>query len=522
MNPMKTILESWSMRSPPRASQIQAFEFLEKHQDKKYFIIEAAVGTGKSIIAKTFADYFKQFDQNTFTLTHQKILQKQYSDEFQDMFALYGKSNYSCSNGITCDIGSLSGCTKKTCPAKIALADAQCSSNTIMNYAVALTYFLYKEKSFQPRQLMVLDEAHELDSILTEFNNIEITRKECNEYGIEYYDSTNLLAIKPYLIEEYKPAVRGKLKLLEFEYKQYEDDKKKSKRAIELLIKINELTRQIANIDDFIECDELILAVNYIITKSELGFKIKMLYGAKNFKLLEEKAEKFLFLSATILDHNEFCRNLNIPIEETAFISLPSEFPVENRLVHYMPVTKVSYGFEDDFRKTLLLINTITDLLTLHENESGVIHTGNFRIAQLIESRLKNKISHKLFHYNPGSGNNRGLVINEFLQSDVPSVIIGPSLSTGLDLKDDLGRFNLIVKLPYSSMADNWVKKRMKLDKSFYSNDCIRSIIQASGRCTRHETDISSTYILDENFSNLLYYNRKSFPPWWIESVIFE
>ena len=43
--------------------------------------------------------------------------------------------------------------------------------------------------------------------------------------------------------------------------------------------------------------------------------------------------KRVVFMSATILDKQTFCRSLGIEPEDTAFISIPTPFPVENRPV---------------------------------------------------------------------------------------------------------------------------------------------------------------------------------------------
>ena len=79
-------------------------------------------------------------------------------------------------------------------------------------------------------------------------------------------------------------------------------------------------------------------------------------------------------------------------------------------------------------------------------------------------------------------------------------VLVSPSLGTGTDLKDDAARFQIIVKLPFMSLADKRVKKKADLDYDWYSCEMLRSLIQSSGRATRSETDYSVTYILDSSF----------------------
>jgi Rad3-related DNA helicase len=50
----------------------------------------------------------------------------------------------------------------------------------------------------------------------------------------------------------------------------------------------------------------------------------------------------------------------------------------------------------------------------------------------------------------------RDEIISEHIAAKKPTVLISPSLHLGLDLKDDLSRFQIITKVPYLSLADRW------------------------------------------------------------------
>ena len=61
--------------------------------------------------------------------------------------------------------------------------------------------------------------------------------------------------------------------------------------------------------------------------------KFKRLNGGYNFKaILEPHAEKFLFMSSTILNYQGFCRDLSIDPDKAAYIDLASEFKPKNVL----------------------------------------------------------------------------------------------------------------------------------------------------------------------------------------------
>ena len=68
-------------------------------------------------------------------------------------------------------------------------------------------------------------------------------------------------------------------------------------------------------------------------------------------------------------------------------------------------------------------------------------------------------------------------------------VLISPSLTEGLDLKEDLGRFSIFVKVPYPFLGDEWVKRRLELSDEWYQRQAFQNIVQGGGRVVRTPDD---------------------------------
>ncbi len=86
------------------------------------------------------------------------------------------------------------------------------------------------------------------------------------------------------------------------------------------------------------------------------------------------------------------------------------------------------------------------------------------------------------------------------MESDEPTVLVSPSMCYGVDLKDELGRFQVIMKLPYIPWNDKRAQCIRETDEKWYTLQMLSSLIQACGRTTRGEVDHSTTYIMDSNF----------------------
>jgi Rad3-related DNA helicase len=102
------------------------------------------------------------------------------------------------------------------------------------------------------------------------------------------------------------------------------------------------------------------------------------------------------------------------------------------------------------------------------------------------------------------------------------SVMISAGTSTGLDLKDDLARFQIIVKMPYPSLGDKQIKRRFELTPEYYSYLTALTLMQTYGRGIRHEEDFAATYILDSDFGRFLHFNKKMLSEWFLEAIVEE
>ena len=74
------------------------------------------------------------------------------------------------------------------------------------------------------------------------------------------------------------------------------------------------------------------------------------------------------------------------------------------------------------------------------------------------------------------------------------------SLNEGVDLKDDLSRFQIIVKVPFLSLSDSRTKVKRDLDSKWYLAETFKKFVQQCGRSTRNSKDFSITYVLDNKF----------------------
>ena len=95
------------------------------------------------------------------------------------------------------------------------------------------------------------------------------------------------------------------------------------------------------------------------------------------------------------------------------------------------------------------------------------------------------------------------------------------AIEEGVDLKDAMSRFQIIAKIPFPSLADPVVKKRMTIRSGWYDWVTLLSLIQSHGRSIRSSEDFARTYMLDSNFRRLYGKNKHYLPKYFRESVVW-
>jgi Rad3-related DNA helicase len=183
----------------------------------------------------------------------------------------------------------------------------------------------------------------------------------------------------------------------------------------------------------------------------------------------------------------------------------------ENRRIIYMPLGKMSYTKKEETFKHY--VPFFSKLLKKYSDVKGIIHTNSFELAKWIEDSVKD--SRLLFH----ESNNKEEMLRLHFSSPKPTVLVSPSVSTGVSFDHEKSRFQVIAKIPYPSLASQKNKLRQKSNPDWYSWRTVAELIQACGRSVRSYTDYADTIIIDGSFSDLLKYSSNYMPLWFQESI---
>ena len=228
-------------------------------------------------------------------------------------------------------------------------------------------------------------------------------------------------------------------------------------------------------------------------------------------KYIFKYADNVLLMSATIIDHKHFAKSLGI--KEYEYVESDSTFDPQKAPIYINTKQKINHY---NLKKTLpKIVKQIEEICKQHEFEKGIIHTHTGFIASYLQNNLKSR----RFLCRDKETRNEEL-LRQHSNSKEPTVLVSPSLGLGIDLKDDLARFQIVIKAPYLPLGDNRIKKLFELDKAWYSNKMLSNVVQQCGRGIRSKQDHCKTYILDAGVYEAIIRNKNKLPKYFIERFV--
>lgn len=537
----------WSSFFPlpaPRPDQIRAIDFaLEELYDngKSCIILACALGIGKSAIAATIAGYVaanpfeleddEDFDNGTYILTSQKLLQAQYIEEFSkppcEMKNLVSSANFDCTGrpGAKCSDslrvyaalgdkfpkGPREHCACN-CAYKKQKRDFLQALTGVTNYSYFLSETMYAGQ-LKPRRLLVTDECHHLSDIISKHVELKISQRFSEiVLKVKFTTERDPAKIMAWLTKKYEPALKKHIKKMIVEIEKAKDDKK-----------ILSLSEQLELMDKHI-CKVHRTQKTWDVNNWIVNYEKSEAFSSITFKPIEVSAwtddmlfsygQKRVLLSATILDNDYYMKSVGLDPKKTAILTIDSPFETKNKPIFYMPVGKMSYG---DIDTTIpKMIEIVKELLSQHPTEKGLIHSGNLKVTEAIAKGINDP---RLLIQERGG--NRDALLEAHKKSTEPTVLVSPSMTEGVDLKDDLSRFQIFCKIPFPSLADEVIKRKVEIDKRYYPYATAQAIVQATGRSVRNENDWAVTYILDECATNFFRFSKHLFPKSFLDALMY-
>jgi Rad3-related DNA helicase len=395
------------------------------------------------------------------------------------------------------------------------LNTALASTHAILNYSLFLALAFATCKGIPSRDLLILDEVHRLEEEIVKFTEISISKRRWKRYIPDFkivnYGFDDIDSWIEFLIK----LERKMFLLTEGMSEEVAAEDMSEEVAAEAKTDIEKLRQAIRNLSSNPR--------NWIVSEINesnnevTNVKLKPLDISPFCKNVFELCDKILMMSATILDKDAFCTSLGLAPEEVKFIQVESDFPLQNRPIYPL---NIAYLNSDSLKLQdvqIKIASAIDNLMTLHRNEKGIIHTTSYKQLDFIKQNISQENKRRLLETN--SEIQRDEVIGEHINSTKPTVLISPSLYTGLDLKDDLSRFQIIVKVPYPDLGDRWINEKRKKNGQWYIWQTALRLVQAYGRSVRSKEDYAVTYVLDSGFEKFVKKNKNILPDWFTQAI---
>ena len=446
---------------------------------------------------------------------------------------------YACSCAQGSEFSRLNKTTCESCPYSEARDSFISGGISLTNFYLYILYMMYNQKLMESRdaRVLIVDECHSLDDIMSDFISIKITEGFIKKFkfGDEKNIIVRLKSVKT--IVEYVDFLKsldddilttmesmdGGMKSNPRNIKSDKRDLRISKilktknSDVKIMQLVTELRQTQLKIEIFLKeykenPNNWVIETNYNekLRQRELSLEPIWAYDYLD-KYIFSKYDMVFLMSGTILDKNIFCHLNGLDVSKTVYYSIDSPFNVKNRPIYYMPVGKMSYNSkEETFKKYVPYIKKILDK---YKNKKGIIHTNSFELSKWIEDKIKDP--RLIFH----DSTNKDEMLKLHFDSEEPTVIVSPSMVNGVSFDNDSARFQIIAKIPYPSLASQKNKLRQNNNPDWYSWKTACSLQQACGRIVRSTTDYGDTIIIDGGFGDVIKHSSQFLPDWFQDAV---
>ena len=525
-------------------------------------VVDAPTGAGKSLIAMWSSYVLKELGNTGYLVTSDLSLQDQYESDFYRLGlrwpSVRGVDNYECSvNGLPFSLGDckLKGMGYEQAEKLSCYSSCEYLQNrkrsieqpvALLNYSFWLIQRNYvedrmlqdgREVPFKQRDFVFFDEAHKVDEIVQGHFSPRIDIDITDRFGLanRFIQKQNIgtpiqtlgsikAIVNRLLTEKSRPALFEAMQDFRKVAKVYRKAAQITKAQAGKRFKNREVPRDwstalttfdrikdvYCKFDDYVALIKEVGIEAMVIDQSEEEAKFMCVEESQMVnKYLHEKAGFKVFMSATIGDPRAFVKIMGI--KNAKFIRVPNAFDYEKSPVVFVNRHKLS--FREREASLPKVVEILDQIISKHKGQRGVIHTGSYMFSNYIKQNSKHTF--RLMDYD-SSKEKKGII--EVFKKKEDGILMGPSLLEGLDLKDDISRFQIFFKVPYPNLGDPLIKAKMQTSNEWYDWKTGISIMQGVGRSVRSKDDWAVTYILDACFGSLI--NKQGFfPPSFNERI---
>ncbi len=498
-------------------------------QDYSAFVVDAAVGHGKSGDIVTICRVLAELGYDSYLTTPQLILQDQYFDEFKDIPQIKGRSNYRCVYDPDPEVN----CSNAECQIDDKLPDEEICLNCIytsqrnkcrdspicgMNSSYLMTV---RKEVFDQRYFLACDEAHGLPEWGVGF--VSVTIRESSVGFIPDF-TAGFPAYILWLEKQVYPGMKEEERKLKERIREFGKGERKNKivmGTMEAYKAVKDLVKKI----ELLSRDYVVVGEDwtYNIETDTKGKKIvfqPLTSGRFLNQILWSRGEKVLLSSGTITPEIYIVEG---GLTDRAFdikdcvIEVPSEFDPKKSPIYYKSVGKMTNDLKDI--SFPLIMKEINSVIKERQDVKGIIHTFSYDLrpgipySKAIPERLDPELRHLIFSQDRYD---RKGSLDKWMKLKEPSVFLSTNMTEGLNLKGDLCRYQIYLKVGYPNTTDKRVTKRLELGHwLWYTMQALEDIEQASGRATRDFDDYSEMFIFDSSFANIITKYYKFIKPWF-------
>lgn len=519
-----------------RDGQRECIEFILNsfNSGKRIVIVEGPTGSGKSVIGITVANYFDK----AYYLTPQKILQSQIMRDFVDEGAseLKGKATYKCTYWHRMNSKSIplpkhiieqeqymdrdctegycrlynnnnTGCCgagdSSHCPYLNKVYQTINAHIAVMNFSSFLYQTAYTGR-FQTRDLLIVDECHNIETALLDFIQLSISDKLLKRIGLSLPQLPNLVDYLEYFDSN---DLSGRLETLKANAVAKKDYKEVDE-VESISIKYARLMECIQDGDEWV--------VEYRQNRFGSQIEIKPIFvkGYTEHCLLKFGI-KILLMSATVLNVNLLCTSLGLDRSTVSAYKMTSRFPVEHRPIYMIPTARMVGGKDKQHVWGPKMVSAVDKIISKYKGKRGIIHTHNFAIAKMLMDDCKNK---RRFLYQENFDNKDDMLLSH--AASVDGIIVAPAMHEGLDLHGDLSRFQILCKTPWPNFFESkQLARRNELDPQYIPWLVALKLVQSVGRSVRSEDDYADTYVIDDTFKEFIKQHKNLIPTWFLDAI---
>lgn len=471
-----------------REGQRDAIEFAVNafNSGKTIVILECPTGSGKSPIGMTMADMVP----SSYYLTITKILQDQLTKDFgKRIVDLKGRNAYpctyykrfgqklvdrkvwtqaqldeqtkkdpTCANGycrttqnrkssqgkaFKCDQCFLVAGVNKAvsggdqhslppgmkysfCPYYEQVYKAIDARKVVMNFSSFLYQTQMTKRFDNPRNLMIIDECHNIEPQLLNFVSFTINDIHLSKNGIFIPQLDHALEYALWMQDA---------KIHDLIWEVIKEARENDDTRLE-----DELARVLKKYKmfmDHVKQEGSEWVCEYEDKGTHRSVTLKPVFVQRfAHQLLFKYSQRVLMMSATVLDVNVMCRSLGIKREHVAAYRLMNRFPKKNRPIIIRSVAKMTGGKSKMAQWAPQLVAGVNKIVKLYPDKKGIIHTHNFVIMDHLIKRCATEVKKRFIHQREFNNDKRALLDEHARRPD--SVIIAPAMHEGIDLADDL------------------------------------------------------------------------------------